>query len=155
MTRITSAQAISSGVTGVSASGATPADSASTPGTAANTRSAVGLRRRLRAHTKSSRTWVPRAGCRCRRSGHARGRATSSSTILLGPSGGTPSPAGGSTMQITLYRRTYPVPGAPVAWSFVPHSPGQRHTFTAGGKVYEAERGEVPVVVPDGAKLDT
>jgi hypothetical protein len=58
-------------------------------------------------------------------------------------------------MQITLYRRSYPVAGAPVAWSFVPHSPGQRHTFTAGGKVYEADREEVRVVVPDGAKLDT
>ena len=57
-------------------------------------------------------------------------------------------------MQITLYRRSYPVPDAPVALSFVPHSAGQRHTFAAGGRVYEAEGGEVRVVVPDGAKVD-
>ena len=57
-------------------------------------------------------------------------------------------------MQITLYRRSYPVADAPVALSFVPDSADQRHTFTAGGKVYEAERRELRVVVPDDAKLD-
>ena len=57
-------------------------------------------------------------------------------------------------MQITLYRRSYPVAGAPVALSLVPYPADQRHTFTAGGRVYEAERGELRVVVPDDAKVD-
>ena len=30
----------------------------------------------------------------------------------------------------------------------------QRHTFAAGGRVYEAERREILVIVPDDAKLD-
>ena len=58
-------------------------------------------------------------------------------------------------MQITLYQRSYPVADAPVALSLVPYSDHQRHTFTVGGKVYEAERRELRVVVPDDAKLDT
>ena len=58
-------------------------------------------------------------------------------------------------MQITLYQRSYPVADAPVALSLVPYSDHQRHTFTAGGTVYEAERRELRVVVPDDAKLDT
>jgi len=57
-------------------------------------------------------------------------------------------------MQLTLYLRTYPVAGAPVAVSFAPDAAGQRHTFTAGGRVYEADYKELQVVVPDGAKLD-
>jgi hypothetical protein len=57
-------------------------------------------------------------------------------------------------VEITLYRRSYPVADAPVAWSFSPHSPGQRHTYAAGGSVNEAERGEVRVVAPEGATLD-
>lgn len=57
-------------------------------------------------------------------------------------------------MQITLYRRTYPVADAPVALSLVPSPADQRHTFTAGGRVYEAERRELRVIVPDNAKLD-
>jgi hypothetical protein len=57
-------------------------------------------------------------------------------------------------MQITLYHRSYPVAGAPVSVSLVPDSAAQRHTFTVGGKVYEAERKELRVVVPDDAKLD-
>ena len=57
-------------------------------------------------------------------------------------------------MQITLYQRTYPVAGAPVALSLVPYSADQRHTYTLDGRVYEAERRELRVVVPDGAKLD-
>jgi hypothetical protein len=57
-------------------------------------------------------------------------------------------------MQITLYRRSYPVADAPVALSLVPYPADQRHTFTAGGRVYEAERQELRVVVPDDAKLD-
>jgi hypothetical protein len=60
----------------------------------------------------------------------------------------------GHTMQITLYRRSYPVAGAPVSWSLVPDSVDQRHTFTVGGKVYEAERREVQIVVPSDAKID-
>ena len=58
-------------------------------------------------------------------------------------------------MQITLYHRSYPVADAPVAVSLVPGSADQRHTFTVGGKVYEAERRELQVIVPDDAKLDT
>jgi len=58
-------------------------------------------------------------------------------------------------MQITLYRRSFPVIGAPVALSLVPFSADQRHTFTVEGKVYEAERGELRVSVPDDAKVDT
>lgn len=57
-------------------------------------------------------------------------------------------------MQITLYQRSYPVAGAPVALSLVPHSAAQKHTFTAEGRVYEAECRELQVVVPDDAKLD-
>lgn len=58
-------------------------------------------------------------------------------------------------MQITLYRRSFPVADGPVSVTFSPHSAGQRHTFTAAGRVYEADRGELQIVVPDGAKLDT
>ena len=57
-------------------------------------------------------------------------------------------------MQITLYRRSYPVKDAPVALSLVPFSVDQRHTYSVGGKVYEAESGELQVVVPDGATID-
>jgi hypothetical protein len=57
-------------------------------------------------------------------------------------------------MQITLYRRSYPVADAPVALSFAPDPAGQRHTFMAGGREYEAERREVRVIVPDSATLD-
>jgi hypothetical protein len=39
--------------------------------------------------------------------------------------------------------------------SLVPYSADQRHTFTVGGRVYEAERRELRVIVPDDAKLDT
>jgi hypothetical protein len=58
-------------------------------------------------------------------------------------------------MQIILYRRSYPVANAPVALSFAPCSAAQRHTYTAGGKVYEAERKELRVIVPEDAKIDT
>jgi len=57
-------------------------------------------------------------------------------------------------MQISLYRRSYPVADAPVSVSFIPDPANQRHTFAAKGRVYEAERREILVVVPDGAKLD-
>ncbi len=57
-------------------------------------------------------------------------------------------------MQITLYLRSYPVAGAPVALSFLADSSAQRHTFTVDGTVYEAERRELQVIVPDGAKID-
>ena len=57
-------------------------------------------------------------------------------------------------MQITLYLRSYPVADAPVGVSFAPDGATQRHTFTAAGRVYEAERREVRVVAPDDAKLD-
>jgi hypothetical protein len=58
-------------------------------------------------------------------------------------------------MQITLYHRSYPVKDAPVALSFIPFSDAQRHTFTHGGKVYDAQRRELKVIVPDDAKIDT
>jgi hypothetical protein len=57
-------------------------------------------------------------------------------------------------MQITLYQRTYPVKDAPVALSLVPHDGNQRHTFTVGDTVYEAECKEVRVIVPDDARID-
>ena len=38
--------------------------------------------------------------------------------------------------------------------SLMPYSADQRHTFTVGGKVYEAERNELRIIVPDDAKLD-
>ena len=57
-------------------------------------------------------------------------------------------------MKITLYLRTYPVKDAPVALSLVPHAGHQRHTFTVGDKVYEAECKELQVVTPDDAKID-
>ena len=58
-------------------------------------------------------------------------------------------------MQITVYQRFYPVAGAPVALSLVPYPDNQRHTFTVEGQVYQAERRELQVIVPDDAKLDT
>jgi hypothetical protein len=57
-------------------------------------------------------------------------------------------------MQITLYQRTFPAPDSPVSVSFAPPDTAQRHTYTAGGKVYEAVFREVLVAVPDDAKLD-
>jgi hypothetical protein len=57
-------------------------------------------------------------------------------------------------MQITLYLRTYPVADAPIALSFTPSIAGQRHTFTASGREYEAEHRKVRVFVPDDAKVD-
>jgi hypothetical protein len=57
-------------------------------------------------------------------------------------------------MQISLYRRSYPVAGAPLAYSLVPYSADQRHTYTVGGKVYEADRSELRIIVPGDAKLD-
>jgi hypothetical protein len=58
-------------------------------------------------------------------------------------------------MTITLYQRTYPVKDAPVALSLVPFPTSQKHTFTAGGKVYDPVLRELQVVVPDGAVVDT
>ena len=57
-------------------------------------------------------------------------------------------------MLITLYHRTYPVQDAPVALSLVPFVGHQRHTFTVGDKVYEAECKELQVIVPDDATID-
>ena len=57
-------------------------------------------------------------------------------------------------MRITLYQRTYPVKDSPVALSLVPHDRNQRHTFTVGDKVYEAECKELQVIIPDDAKID-
>jgi len=57
-------------------------------------------------------------------------------------------------MQIILYHRSYPVADAPVALSLVPYSDRQRHTYAVGEQVYEAERRELRVIVPDDAKID-
>lgn len=57
-------------------------------------------------------------------------------------------------MQITLYRRSFSVQESPVAYSFAPSPPGQRHTLTVGTKVYEAVFREVQITVPEGATLD-
>ena len=58
-------------------------------------------------------------------------------------------------MKITLYPRTYPVKDAPVSLSLVPCPSHQKHTFTFKGKVYDAQRRELQVIVPDGAVIDT
>lgn len=58
-------------------------------------------------------------------------------------------------MHITLYHRSYPVEGAPVAVSLIPFPTHQKHTFTAAGAVYPAEYKELCVVVPDGAVVGT
>ena len=57
-------------------------------------------------------------------------------------------------MTITLYIRTYPVKDAPVALSFVPTPPHQRHTYARDGKVYDAVSREMRVTVPDGSVVD-
>ena len=57
-------------------------------------------------------------------------------------------------MKITLYVRTYPIKDAPVALSFVPTPPDQRHTYTRDGKVYDAVCREMRVIVPDGSVID-
>lgn len=58
-------------------------------------------------------------------------------------------------MKLTLYRRTYPVAGAPVTLSVVPFATSQRHTFPTGGKVYEATYSEIHVIAPDDAKVES
>jgi hypothetical protein len=58
-------------------------------------------------------------------------------------------------MKITLYLRTYPVKDAPVSLSLVPFPLHQKHTFTFEGKVYDAVRRELQVIVPDDAVIDT
>jgi hypothetical protein len=74
---------------------------------------------------------------------------------MSGPSGDSVTlVCNGSAVQITLYLRTYPVAGAPVALSFSPDVAGQRHTFTAKGREYKAERRELRVLVPDDATVD-
>lgn len=57
-------------------------------------------------------------------------------------------------MKITLFVRTYAVKDAPVALSFVPTPPHQKHTYTRDGKVYDAVSRELQVTVPDGAVFD-
>jgi hypothetical protein len=57
-------------------------------------------------------------------------------------------------MKITLFVRTYPVKDAPVALSFVPSPPHQKHTFTHKGKVYNSLSREMEVTVPDGSVVD-
>jgi hypothetical protein len=57
-------------------------------------------------------------------------------------------------MKITLFVRTYPVAGAPVALSLVPFPASQRHTYTRDGRVYDAVSREMRVAVPDGSVVD-
>jgi hypothetical protein len=59
-----------------------------------------------------------------------------------------------STMNLTLFVRTYPATDAPVALSFFPDPAHQRHTFTRGARVYDAVSREMQVSVPDGAVVD-
>jgi len=59
-----------------------------------------------------------------------------------------------SPLLITLYKRTFPVDGAPEAFSLLPFSVGQKCTFAVGDVVYEAGYSEVPVDIPDEAKVD-
>ena len=56
-------------------------------------------------------------------------------------------------MHITLYRRSYPVKGAPMSMSFAPFPAHQRHTFTTCGVEHEAQYTELRVAVPDGATV--
>ena len=58
-------------------------------------------------------------------------------------------------MKITLFVRTYLVKDAPVALSLVPFPPGQRHTYTRDGQVYDAVSRQMKVVVPEGSVIDT
>lgn len=88
-------------------------------------------------------SWVPRLAI-----GYNRGSR---------PSAGTPPvrrSRPGHSVQITLYRRSYAVPGSPVSLSFAPDPAGQQHTLTADGRVHEPQRSEVAVTVPDDAKVD-
>jgi hypothetical protein len=57
-------------------------------------------------------------------------------------------------MTITLYVRTYPVEGAPVARSLTPVPLSQKHTYTRDGTVYDAVSREMRVSVPDGSVID-
>ena len=57
-------------------------------------------------------------------------------------------------MKITLYQRTFPVEGAPVALSVSPFDTGEKRTFSAGGKVYAAAYSKVRIVGPVGAKVE-
>jgi hypothetical protein len=57
-------------------------------------------------------------------------------------------------MKITLYVRSYPVKDAPVALSLVPFPPGQKHTYTRDGKVYDAVSRKMSVMVPEGSVVD-
>jgi hypothetical protein len=57
-------------------------------------------------------------------------------------------------MNVTVYRRSYPVDGSPVSLSLVPLAVHQRHTYPAAGRVYEAEYSEVRVHAPDGATVN-
>lgn len=57
-------------------------------------------------------------------------------------------------VKIILYKRSFPVPGAPESLSLTPYPGGAVCTFPVGGRVYEARYSEVPVLAPDGAKVD-
>ena len=57
-------------------------------------------------------------------------------------------------MKITLYQRTFPVEGAPVTMSISPFDTGEKRTFSAGGKGYEAAYSKVRIVGPVGAKVE-
>ena len=57
-------------------------------------------------------------------------------------------------MKIILYVRSYPVKDAPVALSLIPFPPGQKHTYTRDGQVYDAVSRQLKVVVPEGSVID-
>jgi hypothetical protein len=52
---------------------------------------------------------------------------------------------------ITIYRRSYPIDGAPVNLSLRPFPTHQRCTFMVGDKVYEAVFQQFTVSVPEDA----
>jgi hypothetical protein len=54
---------------------------------------------------------------------------------------------------ITIYRRTFPIDGAPETFSLRPYPAHQRCTYTVGNKVYEAMFEQFTVSVPDDAKV--
>jgi hypothetical protein len=54
---------------------------------------------------------------------------------------------------ITIYRRSYPVDGAPETFSLRPYPAHQRCTYTVGEKVYNAVFQQFTVSVPDDAKV--
>lgn len=57
-------------------------------------------------------------------------------------------------MHLTLYRMSYAAKDSPIAYSFFPFPPEQKHTFTLQGKEYPGIPGELQLNVPDDATVD-